>query len=183
MDYITETDNKHIKGHLSSGVPSLAHYIKASRNHKMLQRNHHHVFEKSSLKDRNLQQSPIFKFNHEVQMPRCIIGDFGILAKPYNEIPWTALDWKYLHHHLLNFPFTARENYHKVLHNPDMEIKPVFVTKEDEKVHNDISTWKTVKIRRNIDTMLNELEDNDKYIQKCLPQNKKYQQTKANKLL
>ena len=64
-----------------------------------------------------------------------------------------------------------------------MEIKPVSVTKEDEKVHNDISTWRIVKIRRNIDTVLNELEDNDEYIQKCLPQNKKYQQTKANTFL
>ena len=31
-DYITETDNKHIKGHLRPGIPSIAH----CRNHKML---------------------------------------------------------------------------------------------------------------------------------------------------
>ena len=74
-----------------------------------------------------------------------------------------ALDRTYLHHDLVNFLFTARENYHKVLYNPDMEIKPVFVTYEDEKVYNDISTWKIEKIRRNIDAVLNELEDNDEY--------------------
>ena len=78
----------------------------------------------------------------------CIIGDSGIHAKPYDDIPLT-----YLHHNLVNFLFTARENYHKVFYNPDMEIKPVFVTYEDEKVYNDVSTWKIEKIRRNIDAL------------------------------
>ena len=36
-DCITETENKHIKGHLSPGVPAIAHWIKASRNYEMLQ--------------------------------------------------------------------------------------------------------------------------------------------------
>ena len=36
-DYIIETENKHIKGHLNPGVPYIAHWIKASRNHEMLQ--------------------------------------------------------------------------------------------------------------------------------------------------
>ena len=36
-EYITETENKHIKRHVSPGVPSIAHWIKASRNDKMLQ--------------------------------------------------------------------------------------------------------------------------------------------------
>ena len=79
--------------------------------------------------------------------------DLGMLAKPYDEIPLMALDRTYLHHNLVNFLFTARENYHKVFYNPDMEIKPVFVTQEDEKVYNDVSTWKIEKIRRNIDAL------------------------------
>ena len=45
-----------------------------------------------------------------------------------------ALDRIYLDHDLVNFLFTARKNYHKVLYNPDMEIKPVFVTYEDEEI-------------------------------------------------
>ena len=36
-DYIIETENKHIKGHLNPGVPYIAHWIKASINHEMLQ--------------------------------------------------------------------------------------------------------------------------------------------------
>ena len=42
-----------------------------------------------------------------------------------------------------------------------MEIKPVFVTYEDEKIYNNISIWKIEKI--NIDSTLNELENNGKY--------------------
>ena len=84
---------------------------------------------------------------HEVQMLQCIICDSGILAKPYNEIPSMALDRIYLHHSLVNFLFTVKENYHKVLYNADMEIKPVFVTYKDEKVYNDFSTWKMEKTR------------------------------------
>ena len=64
----------------------------------------------------------------------CIIRDLGILAKPYDEIPLMALDRTYLDHDLVNFLFTARKNYHKVLYNPGMEIKPVFVTYEDEEI-------------------------------------------------
>ena len=36
-DFITENANKHIKGHLGSGVPTLQHWIRASRNHEKLQ--------------------------------------------------------------------------------------------------------------------------------------------------
>ena len=35
-DFITENENKHIKGHLGSGVPTLQHWIRASRNHEKL---------------------------------------------------------------------------------------------------------------------------------------------------
>ena len=42
-----------------------------------------------------------------------------------------------------------------------MEIKPVFVTYEDEKIYSNISIWKIEKI--NMDSTLNELENNSKY--------------------
>ena len=64
-NYITET-KKLIKGHLHPGVSSIAHWIKASRNHEVLQLNRRSVLEKSSLKD--LQQSLMFQFDHEVYM-------------------------------------------------------------------------------------------------------------------
>ena len=46
--------------------------------------------------------------------------------------------------------------------NTGTEIKAVFVTYEDEKVYNEIITWKIEKIRRN-DVVLKELKDNDEY--------------------
>ena len=56
-DFTTETETKHIKGHLSPGVPSIVQSVKASRNQEMLQRNSHSVFEKLNLKDPNLQKA------------------------------------------------------------------------------------------------------------------------------
>ena len=56
-DFTTATENKHIKGHLDPGVPSIVHWVKASRNHEMLQRNSHSVFKKLNLKDPNLQKA------------------------------------------------------------------------------------------------------------------------------
>ena len=144
-DYTTETE-KLFKGHLRPGVSSIAHWIKASRNHEVLQRNRHSVLEKSSLKD--LQQSLMFQFDHEVYMLCFIIRDSGILAKPHDEIPLMASDRTNLYHDLVNSLFGARKNYHKVSYNPDMEIKPVYVTYEDEKVYNDIMTWKIEKNKK-----------------------------------
>ena len=79
-DYITKVENKHIKGHLGPGALTIVHWIKASRNHEMLQQNRRSVFEKPNLKDPNLQPRSVFKFDHEVQMLRYIIRVSGILA-------------------------------------------------------------------------------------------------------
>ena len=62
---------------------------------------------------------------------------------------------------LVNVLFTTRENNHKILFNQDIEIKPVFVTYEDEKVYNDINNTK--KYEEYIDAVLNELDNNEKY--------------------
>ena len=62
---------------------------------------------------------------------------------------------------LVNVLFTTSENNHKILFNQDIEIKPVFVTYEDEKVYNDINNTK--KYEEYIDAVLNELDNNEKY--------------------
>ena len=54
-DYITENENKYIKGHLGPAVPTLQHWIRASRNHEKLQANRATVFERAGLKDPGLQ--------------------------------------------------------------------------------------------------------------------------------
>ena len=56
-DYITENENKHIKGHLGSGAPTSQYWIRASRNHGKLQANRAAVFERAGLKDSGLQSS------------------------------------------------------------------------------------------------------------------------------
>ena len=38
-DYITETENKHLKLYLSPGIPIVNSWIKASRNHAILAKN------------------------------------------------------------------------------------------------------------------------------------------------
>ena len=71
-DYIKENENKHIKGHLGPGVPTLQHGIRASRNHEELQANCVAGFKRAGLKNPGLQSSSIFKFDIEVQVLRAI---------------------------------------------------------------------------------------------------------------
>ena len=108
-DHIMENENKHIKGHLSPGVPTLQHWIRASRNHEKLQANHVAVFERVGLKDPGLQSSSIFKFDIKVQMVRAIIFDSSILDDPYSQLPLKAIDGTLLHPDLVNFMFTTME--------------------------------------------------------------------------
>ena len=156
-DYITENKSKHIKGHLGPGVPTLQHWIRASRNHEKLQANCATVFERAGLKDLGLQSSSIFKFDIQVQMLRAIIRDSSILDDPYSQLPLKAplIDGTPLHHDLVNFMFTAMENYNTLTENPEADLQPVFVTYKDENIYNDVKTWTVEKICKNIEIILN----------------------------
>ena len=96
-DYITETENKHLKSHLSLGIPTVKNWIKASRNHAILTKNRNAVFTKASLKDPGSSESSIFKFEREVQMFRVVIRDSGILLNPLEEFPLKSLSGKVFH--------------------------------------------------------------------------------------
>ena len=109
-DYITEAENKHLKSHLSPGIPTVNSWIKASRNHAILTKNPDVVFTKATLKDLGSSKSSIFKFEEEVQMLRNVIRDSGILLNPLEEFPLKSLSGKLLHPTLVNFYFTATEN-------------------------------------------------------------------------
>ena len=102
-DYITETENKHLKSYLPPGVPTVNSWIKASRNHAILTKNRDAVFTKASLKDPGSSESSIFKFEEEVQMLRVVIRDSGILLNPLEEFPLKSLSGKVLHPSLVNF--------------------------------------------------------------------------------
>ena len=158
-EYITENENKHIKGHLGPGVPTLQHWIRASRHHEKLQANRAAVFERADLKDPRLQSSSIFKFDIEVQMLRAIIRDSSILDDPYSQLPLKVIDGTILHHDLVNFMFTAMENYNSLMENPEADLHPVFVTYEDENIYNDVKTWTVEKICKNIEIILHGMND------------------------
>ena len=38
-DYVTENENRHLKSHLSPGLPSLKNWQEAARNHNILTKN------------------------------------------------------------------------------------------------------------------------------------------------
>ena len=71
-DYVTETENKHLKSHLSPGVPTLANLVMASRNHDIFQSTRAAVYSKSGVRDPGSQESSIFKFEKEIQKFRSV---------------------------------------------------------------------------------------------------------------
>ena len=78
---------------------------RASRNNEKLQASRTAVFKRADLKDPRLQSSSIFK------MLRAIIRDSSILDDPYSQLPLKAIDKTLFLHDLVNFMFTAMENY------------------------------------------------------------------------
>ena len=131
-DYITEIENKHLKSHLSPGIPTVNSWIKASWNHVILTKNRGAVFTKASLKDPGSSESSIFKFEEEVQMLRVVIRDSGIFSNPLKEFPSKSWSRKVFHPTLVNFYFTAIENHENLKKDQGYTMEPVFVTYEDE---------------------------------------------------
>ena len=112
-DYITENENKHIKGHLGPRVSTFQHWVTASRNHDKLQASHEAVFETASLKDPRLQLSLIFKF--DIKVHRTVICDSFISDDPYSQLPLKAICGTLLHHDLVNFMFKTMGNYNLLI--------------------------------------------------------------------
>ena len=158
-DYIKENENKHIKGHLGPGVPTLQHGIRASRNHEKLQAICVAGFKRAGLKDPGLQSSSIFKFDIEVQVLRAITWDSSTLDVPYSQLTLKAIDSTLPHHDLVNFMFTAMENYNSLIENPEADLQPVFVMYEDKNIYNDVKTWTVKRIHKNIEIILNGMND------------------------
>ena len=140
-DYITETENKHLKLHLSPGIPIVNSWIKASRNHAILAKNWDLVFTKGSLKDPGSSESSIFKFEEEVQMLCLVIQDSGILLNPLKESPLKSLSGKVLHPTLINFYFIGTENYENFKNGQGYTVEPVFFTYEDESEYLNVKNW------------------------------------------
>ena len=104
-------------------------------------------------------------------MLRAIIRDSSILDDPYNQLPLKAIDGTPLHHDLVNFIFTAMENYNSLIENSEADLQAVFVTCEDENVYNDVNTWTVEKICKNIEIILNGMNNIEmaaEYIVHCI---------------
>ena len=86
-DYITETENKHLKGRLSLGVPTVQNWVIASTIHGRLQHNRNVIYEKKGIKDPSLQHSSVFKFARKIQMFRSMVQESNVLDNPYNFKP------------------------------------------------------------------------------------------------
>ena len=68
-----------------------------------------------------------------------------MLSDPCNAHPLRLIDGKLLHPELVNWYFTATENYEKYKY-----LAPVFVTRDDESVFNDIKNWTNKKIHTEV---------------------------------
>ena len=145
-DYVTEVENKHLKSHLSPGVPTLSSWVNASRNHETLTKNWKAVFERAGMEDPSQQESSVFKFSKEIQMFRGYIRESGLLENPYELVSLRNIDGEPLHPDLVNFYFQCCENYRSYLNDPETELVPIFVTKDEEAAFNNISNWTNSKL-------------------------------------
>ena len=153
-DYVTENENKHLKSNLPPGVPSFTRWQMASRDHEVLQKNRESVVRKAAMNDPGNQKISVFNFEFEVQAVRKMICESILLWNPRDKDALKSLDGVNLHPALVNFYHTAVENYNKYSKDPDAELKPVFVTYEDEEIFSDVNNWTIAKIDKEIGTLI-----------------------------
>ena len=94
------------------------------------------------MKDPSSTSTSVFKFEKEIQLVRKLIRKSRILNKLYTKKHLKALDGSLLHHNLVNFSFTATENYQNYLKGKEAQLLPIFGTYDEEKENN--STKSTI---------------------------------------
>ena len=161
---MTENEDKHLKNNLPPGVPAFEKWQLASRNHKILQQNRISVFKKSNIKDPGNQRSSVFNFVLEIQSVRKVVRESKLLVDPQKESPLQSIDGIKLHPSLVNFFFTASENYSLYITEKESDLKPVFVTYGDEIEYNDINNWTIRQIDRKQLSTLQKLLTVDKHV-------------------
>ena len=88
------------------------------------------LFKWLSITDPSSEDSSTFCFDNEILMVRSLICQSTLLSSPELEKDITALDRTILHADLVNFYFTAKENYHSYLKNGTDPL-PIFVNDEE----------------------------------------------------
>ena len=160
-DYVTENENRHLKSHLSPSVPSLKNWQEAARNHNILTKNREMLFKRLSITDPSSEDSSTFRFDNEISMVRSLICQSTLLSSPRLEKDIMALDGTILHADLVNFYFTAKENYHSYLKNGTDPL-PVFINDEEEKGFNNALNWSVSKLKTKLLTLINNFSSNEK---------------------
>ena len=116
------------------------------------------MFAKASLMDLGSSESSIFKFEEEVQMLHVVIRNSGILLNLLEEFPLKSLSGKVLHPTLVNFYFTATENYENFKKDQGYKMEPVFVTYENESEYLNVKNWMNARLHDTIKKNIQKLE-------------------------
>lgn len=168
-DYVTEAENRTLKQNLPPGVPTVLNWTMASRCDKHLKKIRGCVFQNSHLKDPGLDKTTVFEFDNEIQMFRSKIRLSGLLDEPRIFKPLKSIEGNPLHQDLVNFYFTACDNY-AAFKNGEMNTQvPIFVTPEDENNHNNVKNWTIKEIDASILRLIEKFNDTDRAnMLKCL---------------
>ena len=96
-------------------------------------------------------------------MLRCMIRKSNWLHYPYERVPLQSLDGKPLHMNLVDFYLTALENYDEYIKDPTTDnLRPVFRTQDDANAFYDINTWRKESIRKASETLISQLQSEEK---------------------
>lgn len=161
-DYVTENVNRSIKNQLPPRVPTVQNWVTASSCFSRLEKIRTSVFERSGMNEPCSERSAI-NVSNETQMFRREIRQSGWIENPDEKRSLSSIDSKcQLHHNLLNVVHDSRENYRRFLQEgKPAELLPIFITYQDETDYNDEKNWTVSKLKNQILTTINQLQDQD----------------------
>ena len=94
-------------------------------------------------------------------MFRIYIRESKLLENPYEQFSLRSIDNEELHPDFVNFYFQCLENYNAYKINPESDLPPVFVSYEEEQIHNDINNWSISKIQKECEKVINSFSNEE----------------------
>ena len=141
------------------------------------------MFDRAAMKDPSAEKSSVFKFEKEIQMCRAMFRRSGVLENPRSKRRLRSVDGAFLHHDLVNFDITAGENYENFKKDANAELKPFFLTYEQEEEYNNVNNWTKDRISKDIVDMINQLCESQKVKQYSAIHEKTKKKKKSELLL
>ena len=89
-----------------------------------------------------------------------------LLSSPNKQTPLMSLDGQNLPPSLINFYFTASENYTSYLSNKDTELQSVFITHADEMQYNNTNNWTFNQIDKEIKKLISGIKSEKERVSK-----------------